>query len=582
MTPYKWLTQQTAATRLWVLASVSAGFISGLLLVLQAYLLAHIINAAFFQHIPRHELLSPFVLILVVILMRSGLAWLRHYLGFQTSARVRRQLRKTLLDYFSATGPRGLANQSSGALASSVLEQVEAMHDFFAHYLPQMSLAVLIPVAILVVVFPLNWIAGTILLITAPLIPLFMALVGMGAKSVNEKQFKSLARMSAHFIDVLRGLVTLKLFNQSRKQAQVIGEVADEYRQRTMSVLRIAFLSSAVLEFFSSIAIALLATYLGLSFLGHIHFGYYHHGANFFAAFFILLLAPEFYLPLRELGIHYHARAQALGATEQIMEVLNTPLVQVQGGERAIPHSDAINLQLKGVSYAYPECEALSDVTLTIDAGQRLAVVGESGAGKSTLLHLIIGFIQPQSGIIEVNGESLHDLALVQWREQLTYLGQNPRLFHGTLRDNILMAKPDASQKALEDVLNRAHVTEFLEQLPQGLDTVLGEQNFGISGGQAQRIALARAFLKDASLILLDEPTANLDQHSEALVLEGIDALAKSKTLVLLTHRHQTLKSMDKIVVLEEGQIKEMGAYQSLMDARGALYQLLYSGVIDE
>ena len=302
----------------------------------------------------------PLRLFLILIILRSGLAWLRQYLGFQTSARVRRQLRAMLMAHLTKVGPRGVAGESSGALASSLLEQVEAMHDFFAHYLSQMSLAVLIPIAIIAVVFPLNWVAGIILLLTAPLIPLFMALVGMGAKSANAQHFKSLARMSAHFLDVLRGLVTLKLFNQSRRQAQVIAEVADEYRKRTMSVLRIAFLSSAVLEFFSSIAIALLATYLGLSFLGHIHFGYYQHGANFFAAFFILLLAPEFYLPLRELGTHYHARAQALGAAEQIMDVLNLPQIQVQGGENSVPEAASIGLALRGVLFPLP---AVSSIT---------------------------------------------------------------------------------------------------------------------------------------------------------------------------------------------------------------------------
>jgi len=400
---------------------------------------------------------------------------------------------------------------------------------------------------ILAFVFPLSWLAGVILFVTAPLIPLFMALIGMGAAQQNRRHFKALSRMSVAFLDVLQGLPTLKWFGASKPMRQKLFKVSDQYRQTTMSVLRIVFLSSAVLEFFSAIAIALLATILGLTFLHHIHIGYYGHRLTLHAALFMLILAPEFYLPLRELNTHYHARAEAIAASEQIMEVLcsdvNTNIIPVKAGIQGI--------EIKNLSVQFPESKipSLHDINLKIKIGTKLAIVGPSGAGKSTLLNVLMGFVNPSAGTVHCD------------RQHITWLGQQPKLFHGSIRENLLMAKPDASDDELWAALAQAKANDFVAQLPAQLDTLLAEHNAGISGGQAQRIAAARMMLKSASIVLLDEPTANLDQANADELMRAILAFAKGKTLLLVTHQKQYADQCDVVLNLDQGRIAKQPVY---------------------
>ena len=577
----RWLLRRARTARLWIALSVSLGFGSGVLLIAQAALIAHLLQAVFIDALPRSELTRSFVLFAIVVTGRALMAWAREVAGFQAGARVRTRVRRDLLAHMTAAGPALIRQQQPGALASTVVEQVEALHNFFAHYLPQLGLAVLIPVSIVVVVFPVSWTAGVILAGTAPLIPLFMVLIGMGAESISQRQFQALSRMSGHFLDVLQGLPTLKRFRRSKAEAERVAKVSHDYRLRTMSVLRVAFLSSAVLEFFSSVSIALVAVYLGTHFLGYIDFGSYGSPLTLGAGLFILVLAPDFYLPLRELGTHYHARAEAAGAAEAIMQILDTPLPAQAAAVDTACMAKPIEIVFDDVGFAYAGRPPylFQNVSFTVRSGEKLTLAGASGVGKSTLLNLLMGFEQPSQGTIAINGTPLSRISHQDWRSQLAWVGQQPVLFYGSLRDNIRLGRPEADEPAIRAAAHAAKVLEFADRMPQGLDTPVGEKGHRLSRGQAQRVALARAFLADAPLLLLDEPTAGLDAANERLVVEAIDRLSHGRTVIMVTHRMANVRDNDRILTLAGGGIAEDGCYRDLMAARGPLFNLLQSPV---
>jgi ATP-binding cassette subfamily C protein CydD len=383
-----------------------------------------------------------------------------------------------------------------------------------------------------------------------------MALVGTRAAEANRRNFAALSQLGSHFLDVVQGIVTLKLFDRSRAQVEVIEAGADEFRQRTMQVLRLAFLSSAVLEFFASISIAVVAVYLGFSFLGHLDFGYWDAPVNLYQGLFILLLAPEFYLPLRELGTHYHARQEAVAAADKLRELLEaTP--KAIAGEGAGLDATVHQISLEGAGLTYPgrQTPVFTGVNLTLQRGRIVALVGPSGAGKSSLLQVLLGFRQLSEGQVKVNQTPLDMVGSYAWLEQVAWVSQHTTLFPGSLRDNLLLAAPDASEHALYLALEQANALEFVQRLPDGLDTIVGELGSGFSGGQIQRLALARAFLKDAPVLLLDEPTANLDRDSEQLVLESLQTLCAGRLVLMLTHRRSSMLRADEVWQLENGQL---------------------------
>ena len=575
-TGLRWLFKQLMPVKGWIGLSVGLGLSSGLLLIVQAGLLARIIHGAVIDGTGREALWPFFVALVGIYLVRSLFGWGREVSGFEASAKIRRQVRSTLMAHITRLGPAYVNGRNTGALASTVMEQVEGLHGFFAHYLPQMALAIMIPAAILTFVFPVSWAAGGVLMVTAPLIPLFMVLVGMGTESVSQRNFQALSRMSAHFLDILQGLPTLKLFHKSHGEEKTIAEVSRDYRKRTMSVLRIAFLSSAVLEFFSAIAIAMVAVYLGMTYLGYYHFGTWGLPLTLSGGFFILLLAPEFYLPLRELGTHYHARAEAVGAAREILKVLAVPVPVVPDKPVVFEPSGGVELCFKDVHLAYDggRRPALNGISFTINAGEKLALVGESGAGKTTVLDLLLGFLQPDRGQITANGISADRLDPASRRRYISWIGQDPSLFHGSIRDNIRMGRPGAPEGAVVDAARSARVLDFTQPLSQGLDTVIGERGYGLSRGQAQRIALARALLKKAPVLLLEEPNAGLDVENEHLVLAALDKLSAGRTVLTVTHRMADVEKADRILVISGGRIVEEGAFAALRAAGGAFHRL--------
>ncbi|MDI9222943.1 cysteine/glutathione ABC transporter permease/ATP-binding protein CydD [Pantoea sp. EA-12] len=571
----RWLRQQRIHGARSLRAASLFGLAGALVIIVQAWLLASLLQNLIVAQQPRGSLLADFMLLLLCFVLRAGLNYAREMAGYQAGVAIRRALRQQVLDRLNALGPAWIQGKPAGSWATLLLEQIEEMQEYYARYIPQMSLAVFIPFAILIAIFPVNWAAGLILLATAPLIPLFMAMVGMGAAEANRRNFQALARLSGDFYDRLRGRETLRLFHRAKAEQHAIAESTTDFRQRTMEVLRLAFLSSAVLEFFASLAIAVVAVYFGFSYLGELNFGHYGTGVTLFAGFLALILAPEFFQPLRDLGTFYHAKAQAVGGADALDSFLTeSPDIAAAHSSTSVEFDTPLTLQAQDLIVMTARGEPLSQpLNFTLAAGKRIALIGQSGAGKTALMNVLLGFM-PYQGSLRVNGHELREISRDNWHQHLAWVGQNPHLPASTLRENLLLNRT-VDDITLTNVLQRAGVNDFLTQLPQGLDTPLGDGGLGLSVGQAQRVAVARALLKPAQLLLLDEPGAGLDSQSEQHVMHALHQAATQQTTLMITHQLNALADWDEVWVMQSGQLVQQGGWQQLKGQVGPLREMM-------
>ncbi|WP_448216852.1 heme ABC transporter permease/ATP-binding protein CydD [Endozoicomonas sp. 2B-B] len=575
---YKWLIGQLSPTRNWLLVAIILGLINGLLFLAQAGLLAKIIHQIVMEGAVRESLIHDLITTAMIILLRALCHWGREITGFRAGLIVKETIRGAILNKLKALGPLVIAEQPAGSWSTMVVEQVEELQDFVARYIPQMALAVLVPLVILIVAFPVNWTAGLIFLGTAPLIPVFMALVGMKAAEANRRNFRALDRLGGFFLDRLQGMETLRLFQRTHHEHQSLKSASEDFRHKTMQVLRLAFLSSTVLEFFASVSIAILAVYLGMSFLGYLNFGSYGAGVTLYTGLFLLLLAPEFYQPLRDLGTHYHAKSKAVGAAELILELLERKESGMHQGSNSMAMDVPVSLSADclTVQGSAGGRALLRDVSFDIAAGERVAIIGPSGAGKSTLVNTLMGFWNYQ-GKIRAAGEDLSSLSMDDWRKRIAWLGQQPLIIHGSVYENVSFGR-DLDESQVNRALAKAQAMEIVEQLPEGLNSLLQEQGGNLSVGQAQRIALARAIAEPVKLLILDEPTASLDAYNERLVLDALEAIDPQCTVITVTHRLKQIDSMDRVLMFENGELVADGE-PGVLRQQSAVVQAFVAGL---
>ena len=551
--------------------SVLSGVIASVLLIAQAFYLSIIIDSAFIQKIGLEKLLPLLSFFALFSMLRMAFNWASHTEANRGTIAIRGKVFSRLIESVGSLGPIYTRSVQSGRLSTTLLKGVEALDAYYSQYIPQIFFALFTPLLIVVAIFPCDTISGWILLASAPLIPLFMIVIGKSASAMTEKQWKTMSRMSGYFLDVLQGLPTLKLFAQSRSQRDAIEKTGETFRHATMRVLKIAFLSSLTLELVGTIGIAIIAVGIGLRMMdGKLTFQH---------ALFVLLLTPDFYLPLRQLGTKFHAGMEGVSASKEIFAILDQS--SGAGGDKngCIKQDSAgtYTILCNNLSFTYSGASlpALNGINFIIPENKTTAIIGPSGSGKSTMINLLLRFLEPGEGSITINNSPIHAIPLEQWHRQISWVPQHPYLFNASLKENILLARPDATEEEMNAALSKTGLSSFVRSLPDGLDTMIGEQGSRLSGGEAQRVALARAFLKNAPLLILDEPTSHTDPELEAALRNSMEELMKGRTTVIIAHRLETIRSADQIVVFSQGKITQYGTHDELFTAGGFYHDTL-------
>ncbi len=520
------------ATRGFLAAAVALGLAGAALVVVQAVLLAEVVTGAFVGGLPADDLRIPLLQLVAVALGRAAVSWLTERTAHRAAAAAKSELRMRLL-FHAARHPAAPVG-STGELTTLATRGIDALDGYFARYLPQLGLAAVVPAVVLARIVGADWPSALTIALTLPLIPLFMALIGWYTQAHTDRQWRLLGRLSGHFLDVVAGLPTLKIFGRAKAQADTIRGITADYRRATLRTLRIAFLSSFALELLSTISVALVAVSIGMRLV--------HGELDLFTGLVVLILAPEAYLPVRQVGAQYHAAAEGLAAADRVFEVLETPLPTP--GTKPAPTHAPLTLDAVRVHHSARTADSLPTTTLTLRPGETVALVGPSGTGKSTLLQCVLGFTRPTAGRILLGDDDLADVHLPTWHEQIAWVPQHPRLFAGTIADNVRLPRRDATDAQVRRALDDAAAAE--------LDPArrVGEGGTGLSAGQRRRVALARAFLADRPVVLLDEPTAALDGATEEAAVEAITRLCRDRTALLISHRPALLAAADRVCAL--------------------------------
>ncbi|MBR8641421.1 thiol reductant ABC exporter subunit CydD [Streptomyces tuirus] len=542
------LMRELPVLRRHMATATALALLGAVLVVAQATLLATVLADGFAGH---PGWFAPLAALAAVMGLRALLSWARGVLAQRAAADAKRTLRDRITSRLEHTGPLRLAARRHGETATLLTRGLDALDPYVVGYLPTMAATAVVPVTVVGWLLWTDWASALIIVVTLPLIPVFGALVGMHTARRTARQWRLLARLGGHFLDVVAGLPTLRAFGRDRHQTRVVGEMADAHRRATMRTLRVAFLSSFVLETVATLSVALVAVPIGLRLLGG--------ETELRTALIVLFLAPEAYLPLRAAGAAFHDSAEGVTVAERVFAILDE---EDPAGSRAadrvpVPDARTARLRLDDVTVHYPgrDTPALRGVSLSVRPGEHIALVGPSGAGKSTLLSLLLGFVAPVSGRVDIGGTDLAALPPGAWNAQVAWVPQRPHLFAASVADNIRLGRPDASDAEVRRAARAAAADVFVEELPQGYHTLLGEHGAGLSAGQRQRIALARAFLKDAPVLLLDEPTAHLDPESEAAVTRATVDLMRGRTSIVVAHRTSLLPHADRIITVRAGSV---------------------------
>jgi len=549
------------------LATLGAlGVLAAILIIAQATTLAAVLAGAAHGRLDRTALTG----FLLAVTARAALIWAQGIVAARAAATIKAELRVDLLAAVHRRGPGWLTGQRAGALATLTGRGLDALDAYFTGYLPQLVLSVTVPVAVLARLVFADWSSALIVALTLPLIPIFGALLGWHAQTATERQWRRLTRLGGHFLDMVAGLATLRAFGRTQAQVEVVRRMADGHRVATMRTLRIAFLSAMTLELVATLSVALVSVPVGLRLLAG--------GIALPTALLVLLLTPEAYLPLRAAGSRFHASMEGLIALDEALTLTDPPVPgpaappTASAADRWSPPAGSMatgsmaatwaagpgEIRFESVTVEYDRATALHDVSLTIRPGERVAIIGPSGAGKSTLLSLLLGFVTPTRGRILVDEVDLSTIDIAHWRRRLAWVPQHAHLFAASVADNIRLGVPDATAAAVQQAVRAAALDEVVAALPDGLDTLLGERGYGLSSGQRQRIALARAFLRDAPVILLDEPTARLDAGSEAAVLAATQRLIAGRTALIVAHRPALLDGADRILRVAAGRVSDL------------------------
>jgi ATP-binding cassette subfamily C protein CydD len=555
MTAVSFLKQQEKNTGSLLSRASGAAILSGFFIVVQAWCLARAVDGFLFQKQHLTDILPWLTVGVLAAGAKSLLSYWADKCGYAAAAIIQGDLRKKILVAAVNLGPVRMGRDASGRILTLWMEGVESLNNYYARYIPARVQTAVLPIVILAIAFPVDLLSGLILMVTAPLVPFFMIMIGRDTEKLNQRQWKRLSFMAGYLLDLLQGMRTVRFFQAGKREAEMVRRVSEDYRLETMKVLSVAFLSSLALEFLATISIALVAVIIG--------FRLFWGEMDFLRGFFILLLAPEFFLPLRRMGVFYHVRMDAVTAAENISNFI--------GESHELNESRPIIMEnttqppeiiFEAVSFSYSrDKEVLTDVSFRIPPAGRFAIVGPSGAGKTTILSLVLGLIRPVSGRILVDGNDLAHVNLDSWWRRTGWVPQNPHLFDMTLEDNIRLSCTDHDIAAL---CRSLQVDEVAESVTGGYHGYLGEKGLRVSGGQAQRVAIARALAKPAGLFLLDEPSARLDIKTEAAIQSAIGLATKGKTILVAAHRLNTIRQMDRIIVLENGRMTALGTHDEL------------------